>query len=166
MKYIIDANALIDAKNFYYRFATCPGFWDWMDTAVQGEFGTVDHVVGELLKGNDELAAWFKARKGVSWIAATNGKATQDKFSLVAAWVVASGKKQAEQDKFLAGADPWLLAHAMATKATLVTMETVKASQSKKLSLANACAHFGVPAIKTWDLLELLTVQFVLGKKK
>jgi len=164
MKYIIDANALIDAKDFYYRFAICPGFWDWLGEAVQGQFGTVDHVVAELLKGNDELAEWFKVRKGASWIAATNGKATQDKFGLVAAWVVASGKRQPEQDKFLAGADPWLLAHAMATKATLVTMETAKSNQSKKLSLANACEHFGVQTLKTWDLLELLKVRFIREK--
>ena len=28
---LLDADTLIDAKNRYYDFDVCPGFWDWID---------------------------------------------------------------------------------------------------------------------------------------
>ncbi len=38
MAYLLDANVFIDAKNRYYGFDFCPGFWDWVDLA---------HAMGE-----------------------------------------------------------------------------------------------------------------------
>lgn len=31
MKYLVDANVLIKAKNRYYAFDIAPGFWKWLD---------------------------------------------------------------------------------------------------------------------------------------
>ena len=33
MKYLVDANVLIEAKNRYYAFDIAPGFWKWLDQA-------------------------------------------------------------------------------------------------------------------------------------
>jgi hypothetical protein len=30
MAYLVDADVLIEAKDRYYAFAFCPGFWDWL----------------------------------------------------------------------------------------------------------------------------------------
>jgi len=34
MPYLLDSNVFIEAKNKYYRFSLCPGFWDWLIGAV------------------------------------------------------------------------------------------------------------------------------------
>jgi len=68
-----------------------------------------------------------------------------------------------EKAKFLGGADPWLVARALATKATVVTLEMPKNSPNK-VSVVDACANFKVPTMKTWDLLALLKVKFVREK--
>ncbi len=36
MRYLLDANVFIEAKNLYYAFDICPGFWTWMDSVVGG----------------------------------------------------------------------------------------------------------------------------------
>ena len=84
-------------------------------------------------------------------------------FEKVVAWVSSGGPLTPDKSKFLAGADPWLLARALATKATLVTLEMPRNSPNK-VSLADACAHFKVPTTKTWNLLSLLKVRFVREK--
>jgi len=33
VKYLVDANVLIEAKNRYYAFDIAPGFWKWLDQA-------------------------------------------------------------------------------------------------------------------------------------
>ena len=33
MKYLVDANVLIEAKNRYYAFDITPGFWKWLNQA-------------------------------------------------------------------------------------------------------------------------------------
>lgn len=166
MTHLLDANVFIAAKNFYYRHSICPGFWEWLDSAVGGEFGTIDRVCSELTKGKDVLSEWFSARKDASWVASTKAEKTQQAMVKVANWVAEPNKRNpVAQAKFLGGADPWLLAHAMANGSTVVTLETPKNSPNV-VSLADACAAFGVPVIKTWELLELRKVQFVLPKKK
>lgn len=163
MKYLIDANVFIQAKNLYYRPDICPGFWEWLEEGVQGAFGTIDRVRDELVAGNDFVSKWFKSHKGASWIVSTTDKVTQQAFEKVAAWVASTGPLTPEKQKFLAGADPWLVARALATKATVVTLEMPKNSPNK-VSVVEACAHFGVPTMKTWDLLALLKVRFVREK--
>ncbi len=37
--YLFDANVFIEAKNRYYAFDICPGFWEWMDFRKEAEFG-------------------------------------------------------------------------------------------------------------------------------
>lgn len=162
MKYLLDSNVFIQAKDLYYRPDICPGFWEWLEDGVQGSFGTIDRVRNELTAGNDYVSKWFKGHKSASWIAATTDTATQKAFQTVTTWVSA-GTLTPEKNKFLSGADPWLVAHAVATKASVVTLEMPKNSPNK-VSLADACSHFKVPTLKTWDLLSLLKVKFVREK--
>lgn len=60
MSYLMDANIFIEAKNSYYAFDLCPGFWDWLRHC--DDVKSVSMVKTELLKGNDELTEWVKDR--------------------------------------------------------------------------------------------------------
>jgi len=63
MPYLLDANLFIQAKNLHYGFDICPGFWDWLIQAnAQGKVYSIEKVEDELEAGNDELAAWARAR--------------------------------------------------------------------------------------------------------
>lgn len=58
MKFLLDTNVFIEAKNRYYAFDICPGFWDWMDAVCDGDVASIVSVRDEMTGGNDELANW------------------------------------------------------------------------------------------------------------
>lgn len=63
MAYLLDANIFIQAKNLYYGFDVCPGFWDWLDDAhADGRVTSIDRIGDELTGAGDELATWARSR--------------------------------------------------------------------------------------------------------
>ena len=60
--YLLDANVFIEAKNRYYGFNLCPGFWEWLITPnnVMVRVASIDKVKEEILEKEDELADWAK----------------------------------------------------------------------------------------------------------
>lgn len=62
MKYCLDANIFIQAKNLYYHFDICPGFWDWLDQQA-GTVISILPICEELELGDDRLKEWAAARK-------------------------------------------------------------------------------------------------------
>lgn len=63
MAYLLDTNTLIQAKNEYYAFDLCPGFWDWLDEKNgAGTIFSVQAVKEELARGDDQLAQWAADR--------------------------------------------------------------------------------------------------------
>ena len=48
--YLLDANVFIEAKNSYYSFAICPGFWNSLIGLFNsGELCSIDYIRQELL---------------------------------------------------------------------------------------------------------------------
>jgi hypothetical protein len=165
MNYLLDANTLIEAKNRYYRMATCPGYWDWLLHAhARGLIGSVDSVARELRKGNDDLADWAKAHSAM--FEPESDEATQHAFAEVAKHVAlqAATMKPGALEEFLAGADPWLIAKARTTGAVVVTQEQLKPDAKRKFLIPNVCQHFGVEWIDTFDLLTRLEARFILER--
>ena len=61
--FILDADVFIAAKNRYYAFAICPGFWDSLiHHQCVGNVGNIDRVKSELLAGQEteDLVQWVK----------------------------------------------------------------------------------------------------------
>ena len=58
MKYLLDSNIFIEAKNRYYGFGICPGFWEWLEDS--DEVKSLDEVEKELAAGEDDLSKWVK----------------------------------------------------------------------------------------------------------
>ena len=51
--YLIDADVLITAKNSYYAFGICPGFWSsLLHGHSRGHLHSIDRVRQELLRGS------------------------------------------------------------------------------------------------------------------
>jgi len=161
--YLLDANVFIDAKNWYYRFDTFPGFWEWLDAEqAQGKLASICPVCDELLKGNDELAKWIKARKGSGWFLPVDDVLTQQHFREIAVWVMEQPFKEVAKPEFLSGGDPWLIAKAKTIDATVVTHEIFAAQSKKKVKIPNVCRAFSVPYINTFDLLRQTGASFSL----
>lgn len=161
--YLLDANVFIEAKNFYYRFDTFPGFWEWLDVEqAKDTLGSIQPIHDELLKGNDELAAWIKDRKDSGWFLAVDDVPTQQYLAEIAVWVMEQPYKESAKPEFLGGGDPWLIAKAKTIGATVVTQETFDAQSKKKVKIPNVCRAFNVTYINTFDLLRQTGATFAL----
>ena len=161
--YLLDANVFIEAKNFYYRFDTFPGFWEWLDTKQSIKLiASIEPICEEILKGNDELADWIKPRKDSGWFLPVDDLETQQNLSQIAAWVMGQPFKESAKPEFLSGGDPWLIAKAKTLGATIVTQETFDAQSRKKVKIPNVCRAFEVPYVNTFDLLRQNSAAFTL----
>lgn len=162
--YLLDANTYIQAKNFHYHMSFCPAYWDWLDRQYQqGALASVTSVYDELIKFGDELSGWIKSRK--DQFQDISSAETQTKFTEVAQYVAdLPNKNPGDVANFLGGADPWLIAKAAQTNATIVTHERLVPDESKKVKIPNICNHFHINYITTYELLRTLDAQFVLGK--
>ncbi|WP_323885647.1 DUF4411 family protein [Aeromonas veronii] len=162
MKYLLDANTYIQAKNLYYHMEFCPAYWDWLDLQCQnGVIGSVGMIGRELRDGDDELAIWVAARPH-HFINDTD-EATQTNFAKIAQTVAAGHYNPANRDQFLAKADPWLIAKAMSIGAIVVTQEGLVNPSSTKVKVPNICREFQIPCINTYDLLREIKALFVLA---
>ncbi|KDE21230.1 hypothetical protein AZ09_03810 [Acetobacter aceti 1023] len=161
MTYILDSNVFIQAKNSYYGFDICPGFWTWLDTEGQKKkIVFLSMVCDELIDGNDDLAEWAKSRQHVVWRQDVDDEITQKNFSRIAASVMSGPYKQTAKEHFLSKADPWLVAKAMTIGGTVVTHETPNVTSFRRVPLPNICTDFQVPWINTFELLRSKGVVF------
>lgn len=59
MKYLLDTNVLIEAKNGFYAFDLCPGFWQWLKSYP--DMRSIQMVKEEITTGDDDLSNWVKS---------------------------------------------------------------------------------------------------------
>jgi ribosomal protein L7Ae-like RNA K-turn-binding protein len=161
--YLLDANTYIQAKNVYYQMSFCPAYWAWLDQQFEAStVASIQLVYDELVDGDDELSEWVKERK--AHFMPVSSDAIQDKFVEVAQYAAElDGKKPENVAEFLAKADPWLVATAAVSGATVVTHESLVPESSTKVKIPNICKEFGVPYISTFQLLKVLEARFVLA---
>ncbi|BBL56725.1 DUF4411 family protein [Methylomonas koyamae] len=161
MKYLLDSNTYIQAKNFYYGMDICPAYWDWLDRQFQlGLVASVQMIGKELRDGDDELAEWVKFRP--EHFIDNDDAETQSVFSVIVQSVATGDYNPGNRDNFLAKADPWLIAKAKTLGATVVTHEALLAPNTKKVKVPNICREFGVPCLDTFQFLRELNARFVL----
>ncbi|WP_409522850.1 DUF4411 family protein [Nitrincola sp. MINF-07-Sa-05] len=161
MKYLLDANTYIQAKNQYYGMDFCPGYWDLLDAKFDaGEVCSIEFIGKELKDGNDDLAKWAKERTG--HFIKHQDEETQAAFTEIVNFVMTQDYAPAQRDAFLAKGDPWLIAKAKTLGATLVTHESTVSPATKKVKIPNVCQQFDVRCISRFDLLSELKPRFVL----
>lgn len=117
----MDSNALIQAKNQFYRFDFCPGFWDWVAIEhAKGMLYSIEKVKDELEDGQEELANWASNIIHASFFVSPTVEVVTIQ-TVVSQWVNAQQiYSQPEKAKFLAKADPWLVAVAIQNKDQII----------------------------------------------
>lgn len=164
MKYLFDANVFIEAKNRYYAFDICPGFWDWMDHVAKADAGSVVPVCDELRKGKDDLAKWANERRLQPWFLKVDDGETQKAMGAVAAHVAKGAYRPEAQGKFLAGADPWLIAKAQTIGAKVVTHEQSAPDAKSRVPIPDVCKALGVDCVPPYDALRAMAASFTFKK--
>ena len=161
MAYVLDANVFIQGKNLHYGFDFCPAFWDWLIAAnMQGRVFSIERVGDELEAGSDELATWASAR-GPDFFKTPDGKLLAA-LGPVSAWITSQSYDTAAVHTFLQVADYYLVAHALAHGATVVTHE-VPAASAKKIKIPNVCVGLKIKCMTPHEMLRHERARFVLG---
>ena len=163
MRYLLDADVLIAAKNIHYKPGFCQAFWQWLDDgyAAQAIF-SIDRVCDELLNGDpdDHLVRWARSKETTGFFLDTKG--LMGKFGEVANWSMRRQPpyQQAGLQKFLRvnSADAWLVAFGASFEHeyTIVTNEVAAPEGRRDVKLPDAAAAFGVPTIRLFELLDLM----------
>jgi hypothetical protein len=159
-RYWVDADVYIQAKNGPYGFDFAKPFWKWIE---QCNTDSIIHspmtVYDELAAGDDELSEWAKDMRDNGLFVEAD-KSVQSVFKPVADFVTAK-YKPSKYVKFLAGADPWIVAHAKESKGTVVTHEKRISPNCLWPKIPNLCDQFSVKCLNIYDLIRLLgTLKF------
>ncbi|MDY0134794.1 MAG: DUF4411 family protein [Atribacterota bacterium] len=158
MSFLLDSNIFIEAKNTFYAFDICPGFWTWLSQC--DETKSVTMVKQELLAGADELTEWVKEHLPEDFFI-TENEEIQEAYRTVANHVHSLPEFQAPAKlRFLSGADGWLIAAAILRRDVIVTHEQNDHKCRRKILLPVIAAHFGLHCQKIYDVLRTLQVQF------
>jgi len=161
MAHLIDANCFIEPANRYYDFDFCPGYWDWLEQQNRaGEIFSLDKIWDELVGKGDDLSTWTKL-KDSSFFLPTDAS-TLSGVAQIAAWVSTANFKEYAKQNFLAEADPFLIAHALAYGHTVVSHERLIKGETKKIKVPVVCQAFGIPCVSIFDVLKTINPKFVL----
>ena len=162
--YVLDSDVFIAAKNSYYAFAICPGFWDSLiHHHGAGNVCSIDRVRSELLAGRktEDLVLWVKGQLPSAFFKDTDEEAVFNAYEQVMLWVQRNGQyfDQAKA-KFATEADGWLVAYAMVHGVTVITNEQPRPQSRNRILLPDVCAQFNVVYKDTFAMLNELAVRY------
>lgn len=164
-KFLLDTNSFIDAKNFFYAFDICPGFWQSLRRHHKSEqVYSIDQVKKEITDGSDMLVRWAKwMPKGFFQI--SHGPDVAVEYSKIITWVDANFTRREAVDAFADKADGWLIAYAKVYGYTLVCQEKFDPNVKRRVPNPNVCHHFGVPFCNMFEMLRAINAKFGLKKR-
>lgn len=156
--YCLDANVLIQSWQKYYNPRLCPEYWTLLShLGGQGMVFLPEEVQKEILRTQDELAEWL-ATSGIP-VRSISGSVTKCLGNIYSA--DPAHLTLVDNTKGRSLADPWVIAHAMAENAIVVTKEEkVTAANAKRIKIPNVCDRMGIRWIDDFQFLEELGVRF------
>ncbi len=164
--YVLDANVLISAHRWYYHFDFCTRFWDRLiEFARQNKLHLTGKIYDEILRGHDpkkpeepdQLAIWTSTQFK-TFVLSDEGADVQSEFQRLCEWVDAQSYSDPVKEAFFSGVDGWLVAFAMATGYTLVTLEK-DPNNKKSIPIPRLCKEFRVRYLDTFQMLHELKIK-------
>ena len=162
--YLVDSDVLITAKNLYYAFELCPGFWkSLLHHHGEGRVFSVDRVRNELLIGrsDEDLFQWVKNDVPEEFFLPMDTDELTRVYTDIMMWVQRHPNYfDHAKAKFATGADGWLVACAHVRGATVVTNEQPAPASRREVKLPDVCDEFKVSRQSVFVMLRSLEVRF------
>ena len=161
--FLIDADVFISAKNRYYAFDICPGFWNSLIYhSSTGTIRSIDRVKSELLAGreSEDLVQWVKKDLPTEFFLDTNSADVLTAYEKIMLWVYRHSQyNDSAKAKFATEADGWLVAYATSRAAIVITNEQPRPNSRSRILLPDVCTQFNVTYKDTFYLLRKLGIQ-------
>ena len=165
--FVLDSDVFIAAKNAYYAFDICPGFWSGILRAFQqGSVRSIDRIRNELLAGQreEDLVQWVRNEVPEPFFDDSNSGDVSTAFAEVMLWVQRNGQYfDRAKAKFATEADGWLVAYSMVHGTVIVTNEQPRPESRNRVLLPDVCVQFQVPYKDTFVMLRDLAIRFDLA---
>ena len=162
--YLVDSDVFITAKNLYYSFDICPGFWNCLvHHHREGRVFSIDRVRSELLAGHrkEDLVRWVRYVVPKGFFLPVDTDVVVRAYMDIMMWVQRHPRFfDHAKAKFATGADGWLVAYAQVHGATVVTNEQSAPESRKEIKLPDVCDQFRVRRDNTFVMLRALNVHF------
>ena len=161
-QYCLDSCFFIDAKNGFFGMDFSPKFWEWVDDQIAKDIFTSPVAVhDELGNGHDKLAKWAGDKKDNGYFVMPS-REVQKLVTEISDYVMTHPIYAGQWiEKFLDGADPWVIAHAKVEKLIVVTNEVVVGHDSTRPKIPNICKLHSVQCIDTVQLFRALKPPFL-----
>jgi len=145
--YLFDADSLILANRHDFPIDRDPGtFWRFLeDMGNQGQIRIPEAVIDEIGRHDDSLSAWLSTRRSIFLIpkndALPNIRRVLDVYGPVT---------DVDLEELNEKADPYLVAHALALGATVVTNEASHPGTTSPLNkhIPDICSCLGVACLR------------------
>ena len=162
--YLVDSDVFITAKNLYYSFDICPGFWgSVLHHHRMGRVFSVDRVRNELLAGSstEDLVCWVRDEVPESFFVKADTDLVVRSYRDIVKWVQRHPRYfESAKAKFATGADGWLVAYARVHGSIVVTNERSAPESRREVKIPDLCDQFGVACFDTFAMLRALNVHF------
>uniref|UniRef100_A0A832A518 DUF4411 family protein n=1 Tax=Desulfacinum infernum TaxID=35837 RepID=A0A832A518_9BACT len=89
-RYLLDSDVFITAKNTYYAFDICPGFWESvLHHHKNGTVFSIDRVRSELVAGRstEDLVKWVRDQVPDSFFKGVEEGTVPDEYTEIMLWV-------------------------------------------------------------------------------
>lgn len=164
--FLLDSDVFIAAKNAYYAFEICPGFWKAVLRAHRLDRArSLDRIRNELLSGRKEedLVQWVRNGVPAAFFLDSNAEDVSSAYAEVMLWVQRNPQYlDRAKAKFATEADGWLVAYSMVHGTVVVTNEQPRPDSRNRVPLPDVCKQFEVPYKDTFLMLRELEAQFDL----
>ena len=155
-KYCLDTNAFVEPWNKYYSIKRCPEYWEILDDL--GKKGTVfcpDQVKREIDKVDDTLKDWLNNKPYFIRVESESVQRYVRDILAIFPHIISVGANRSM-------ADPWVIAHAMAENAVVVSKEyiTNPSQRNSRIKIPDACHHFKVTCINDIDFIDEIGIKF------
>ena len=166
-RYLLDANVFIEAKNRYYGFDLCPGFWvSMIRRHDEKRVVSIDRIENELKEQDDDVKKWIKESAPDTFFKKTADQDVIDMFQKMVTWVYGQSQFTAEaKSEFASVADGWVVAFAAVNDLIVVTHEQYAAETKKKVPIPNVCLEFNVVWTDTFAMLRELGEKYIRSTK-
>ena len=160
--YLVDSDVLITAKNLYYAFDICPGFWEFLLYHHRKDrVFSIEPVRKELLRGKDELGQWVKSKVPKDFFRPVDTDEVKNEYAQIEAWVNNhKNYRDHAKSRYSKSADGWLVAYSKAHATTVVTNERSEPNSRKNVKLPDVCLEFQVDYRNTFGMLRELGAQY------
>lgn len=171
-RFLLDANTFIEARDRYYAYDICPGYWTALiQLHKAGRVFSIDRIRAELVPKKreewDDIAQWIDRSVPETFFKKTEDQAVIDAFQDMVNWVYGESQfTDAAKAEFASVADGWLVAYAAKNGLIVVTHEDYRPDAKRRVPIPNVCEEFDVDYVNTFEMLRTLGVRFIQSTKR